>query len=120
MHVRDDGKLAVLGVLIETGNENPTFQTILNNMPYEEREKNENTGISINPESLLPHNTKDYYSVAGSLTTPPCSEGVEWYVLAEPIIISAEQLAQLKSFYSENARVPQDLNGRVVSTEAAH
>lgn len=120
VHVRDDGKLAVLGVLIETGKENPTFQTILNNMPYEEGKKNQNTGISINPKSLLPRNTRDYYAVAGSLTTPPCSEGVEWYVLAEPIVISEQQLEQLKSFYSENARMPQDLNGRVVSTEGRH
>ncbi len=117
VHVRDDGKLAVLGVLIEVGEENETFQTILDNMPHEEGERNEGTGLKIKPASLLPRKHKNqYYSLAGSLTTPPCSEGVEWYVFAEPISISNDQLDRLISFYSDNARHPQDLNGRVVST----
>ncbi len=116
VHVRDDGKLAVLGVLIEVGEENETFQSILDNMPHGESERNEGTGVQINPSSLLPRNRRDKYTLAGSLTTPPCSEGVEWYVLAEPISVSNAQLEQLISFYSNNARYPQDLNGRVVST----
>jgi len=116
VHVRDDGKLAVLGVLIEVGEENETFQTVLDNMPHEESERNEGTGIQINPSSLLPRNRKDKYALAGSLTTPPCSEGVEWFVLAEPVSISNGQLEQLVSFYSDNARHPQELNGRIVST----
>ena len=118
VHVRDDGKLAVLGVLIEIGEESETFQAILDNMPHEEGERNEGTGLEINPASLLPHNKHKnrYFSLAGSLTTPPCSEGVEWYVFEEPISISNDQLERLISFYSDNARHPQDLNGRVVST----
>lgn len=86
-------------------------------MPHEEGERNEGTCLKIKPASLLPRKHKNrHYSLAGSLTTPPCSEDVEWYVFAEPISISSDQLDRLISFYSDNARHPQDLNGRVVST----
>ncbi len=117
VHVRENGKIAVLGVLIREGTEHETFQTILDNVPLTPEEQNADTGIAINPKSLLPRNKRDYYSLAGSLTTPPCSEGVEWYVLAEPISVSTSQLDQLKSFYTDNARHAQDLNGRTVSTK---
>ena len=118
--VRENGKIAVLGVLIREGDENATIQTILENMPHTAEEDNADTGITIDPLSLLPQNRKDYYSLAGSLTTPPCSEGVDWYVLAEPITVSASQLDQLKVFYSGNARDIQDLNGRSVSRKNMH
>lgn len=120
VHVRENGKIAVLGVLIREGDENATLQTILDNMPHIPEEENADTGININPLSLLPQNRKDYYSLAGSLTTPPCSEGVNWYVLAEPITVSESQLDQLKAFYSDNARDVQDLNGRRVSSKKMH
>ena len=115
VHVRDDGKIAVLGVLIEIGQENEVFQTVLDNTPYTGKDSNQNPSASINPVLLLPRDKRHFYTLAGSLTTPPCSEGVNWYVLANPITISEAQLAQLKSFYSDNARLPQDLNNRVVA-----
>ena len=120
VHVRENGKIAVLGVLIREGAENATLQTILDNMPYAPEEENADTGIKIDPLSLLPQNRKDYYALAGSLTTPPCSEGVNWYVLTEPITVSESQLGQLKAFYSNNARDVQDLNGRSVSNKKMH
>ena len=117
VHIRADGRIAVLGVLIEEGEGNPTFQTILDNMPTTGGGQNDHSGIQVNPASLLPEVGKrwNYYTLAGSLTTPPCSEGVHWFVLSEPITISQAQLAQLKSFYTGNARHTQDLNGRSVS-----
>lgn len=120
VHVGQDGRLIVLGVAINVGEENPTMQTILNNMPATGGEQNPNTGgIQIDPAALLPsihHQSFDYLSLAGSLTTPPCSEGVQWYLMLDPISISAAQLEQLKGFYTGNAREPQNLNGRVVSS----
>ncbi len=86
-------------------------------MPHNHEEQNADTGIRINPRSLLPRDKKKYHSLAGSLTTPPCSEGVEWYVLAEPITMSVLQLDQLIGFYTENARHIQDLNGRSISSK---
>lgn len=116
VHVKENGKIAVLGVLIQEGNENNAdLQSILDNMPQTPEEQNVDSGVKISLRALLPKNKKDFYSLAGSLTTPPCSEGVDWYVLANPITISAAQLEQLKSFYADNARHVQDYNGRVVS-----
>lgn len=120
VHVKENGKIAVLGILMRIGEENVTLQSILDNMPSTSEEKNSDTGITIDPLSLMPYNTKDYYSYAGSLTTPPCSEGVDWYVFAEPITISEAQLAQLKGFYTNNARDVQDLKGRSVSINSSH
>ncbi|GKS68106.1 carbonic anhydrase [Nitrosomonas sp. PY1] len=118
VHVRDDGRIVVLAVAIAIGAENTTFQTILDNTPDEESGKNSDTKIQINPASLLPAsldtNSLNYYTFAGSLTTPPCSEGVQWYLLSEIITISSAQLEQLKGFYSNNARSAQDINGRIL------
>lgn len=120
VHVGQDGRLVVLGVAITIGEENATMQTILNNMPTTGGEQNLNTsGIQIDPTGLLPpinHQSFDYLSLAGSLTTPPCSEGVQWYLMLNPIAISAAQLDKLKGFYSNNAREPQQVNERTVSS----
>ncbi|MBL1265073.1 carbonic anhydrase [Methylomicrobium sp. RS1] len=115
VHIREDGRIAVLGVLLEEGAANETLQTILDNVKPTASEHNANTGIEINPKSLLPHDVSHFYTYAGSLTTPPCSEGVSWYVLAKPVAVSTAQLSQLESLYSDNARHAQALNGRVVT-----
>lgn len=121
VHISDDGRIIVLATAIDIGDENPIFQTILDNTPYEEKGQNSNTGIQINPALLLPAldpENLDFYTFSGSLTTPPCSEGVQWYLLPKIITISAAQLQQLKGFYTNNARQLQGLNGRtVLSTE---
>lgn len=121
VHINDDGRIIVLATAIDVGDENAIFQTVLDNTPHQEGEQNSNSGIQINPASLLPaldHENLDFYTLAGSLTTPPCSEGVQWYLLPKIITISATQLEQLKGFYTNNARSPQDLNGRsVLSTK---
>ena len=105
-----------MAVAIEEGEANETFQTILDNIPSTAGEMREDTGIRIDPETLLPpdYHKPDFYTLAGSLTTPPCSEGVQWYLLSEVITISTAQLEQLKSFHTNNARVAQDLNGRAI------
>lgn len=115
VHVREDGKIAVLGVLLEIGKDNPVFQTILDNMPHEGGELKQDSGIWLNIASLLPEKRDEYFTLAGSLTTPPCSEGVNWYILADATKISEVQLGQLKSFFSGNARLPQELNNRTVA-----
>lgn len=121
VHVNEDGRIVVLGVAIDIGNEHPVFQTILENVPHEEGQENATTGIQLNPTQLLPTldlDNLDYYTLAGSLTTPPCSEGVQWYLLPQTITISAAQLEQLKGLYTTNARAPQELNGRsLLSTQ---
>ena len=119
VHVGNDGRIIVVGAAIDIGAENPTFQIVLDNMPHEHASQKTDANITINPASLLPasldSNDLDFYSLVGSLTTPPCSEGVQWYLLSQVITISAAQLEQLKGFYSDNARSPQNVNGRVLS-----
>ncbi len=120
VHVGEDGKLIVLAVAVNVGEANATFQTILDNTPHSAGEQNSNSGIQIDPLSILPpinHQNLSFYALAGSLTTPPCSEGVQWYLLSEAITISSAQLDQLKGFYTNNARTPQGLNGRVISSK---
>lgn len=115
VHVRDDGRIAVMGVLLEEGAANPAFQSILDNVSATAATHKKDTGIVINPKSLLPKDISHFYTYAGSLTTPPCSEGVSWYVLAKPVTVSAGQISQLEALYADNARSPQDLHGRVVT-----
>jgi carbonic anhydrase len=67
----------------------------------------------INAADLLPA-AHDYFAFPGSLTTPPCSEGVRWFVLKAPVTLSAEQLATFAKIYPANARTVQPLNRRVV------
>lgn len=114
VHVKSDGRLVVLAVAINLGDQNPVFQTILDNMPPDSGGKNQNSGLQFDPAALLPKLDQpiQYFTLAGSLTTPPCSEGVQWYILPKLITISDAQLTQLKSFYANNNRLPQNLNGR--------
>lgn len=118
VHINQDGRIAVLAVTINTGKENTAFQTILDNMPYGSGEENAATGAKLRLEKLLPPNINTrnlkYFTLAGSLTTPPCSEGVQWYILPKSITISEAQLEQLKTFYSDNARSTQNLNERSI------
>jgi len=118
VHINKDGRIAVLGVVINVGKENAAFQTILDNMPHHEGEANSPSRVRFNPAKLLPSGVNaanlKYLTLAGSLTTPPCSEGVQWYILTKSITISADQLEQMKAFYSNNARSAQNLNERAI------
>ena len=69
--------------------------------------------LTLDLAAMLPAD-KGYYSFEGSLTTPPCSEGVNWMVLKTPIQLGAEQIKAFRRIYSANARPIQPLNGRVI------
>ena len=77
-----------------------------------EGEESEAPG-QINPDDLLPAGNRAY-EFEGSLTTPPCTEGIEWIVYSQPITMSADQLAALRAVYSGNSRPIQPGNGRPV------
>ncbi|MEN9865175.1 MAG: hypothetical protein RL748_765 [Pseudomonadota bacterium] len=112
VHKDADGKLAVVAVLIERGKPQSLIQTIWNNLPLE---KNDvvNPPIVIDMNDLLPVR-RDYFTYMGSLTTPPCSEGVLWMVMKEPIQASPAQLALFSRLYPMNARPVQSSSGRVI------
>ncbi|SMF95560.1 carbonic anhydrase [Methylomagnum ishizawai] len=103
VHIRQDGKMAVVGVFLDEGAENRTIGKILKSMPATSGSA---SGPALNPMALLPAavDRQSFYTYGGSLTTPPCTEGVNWYVLATPITLSTAQLDQLKAIYDGNAR----------------
>jgi carbonic anhydrase len=115
MHQASDGKVAGVTVLLRAGSANATIQKIWDHMPKTEgkEEAEEIAGVQVNPAALLPHDTA-YYMYTGSLTAPPCSEGVTWFVLKNPVEISAEEIDAFAKLYPHDVRPLQPLNGRVV------
>lgn len=112
VHKSEDGKLAVVGVFMKEGNSNDFLETVWTHMPTQEGEKVV-PGVIMNA-SVLPPDDKSYYNYIGSLTTPPCSEGVSWNVMKTPLEVSPEQIAKFTSIYSGNSRPIQPLNRRIV------
>ncbi len=113
VHKADDGQLAVVAVLMERGAENPFIQTLWNNMPLEKNAPVEPPDLDINPLSFLPA-SRNYYTYMGSLTTPPCTEGVLWLVMKQPVQVSPEQIAIFSRLYKNNARPVQPASGRLI------
>lgn len=112
VHKADDGKLAVVAVLLERGAENPFIQTLWNNLPLE-RNQEVQVAASIDLGALLPA-SRNYYTYMGSLTTPPCTEGVLWLVMKQPVAVSPEQIAIFSRLYPRNARPIQPAAGRLI------
>ena len=113
VHKSKDGKLAVVAVFIETGSENQELKAAWEQMPMQVGEHKKISNSPISAAKLLPKN-KQYAQFKGSLTTPPCSEGVNWVVLKSPIHVSKQQLAKFQKVVGENARPVQPLNDRFV------
>lgn len=113
VHTDDEGNIAVIGVLYNLGEENPVLQRIWDAMPKKVGEKRILV-TKVNPYYLLPQN-KDYYRYDGSLTTPPCTEGVRWFVMKEPVTLSAKQLGLFMEVMGvPNNRPVQPINARKV------
>lgn len=113
VHRGDDGKLAVVAVPLEKGKENPAIQTVWNHLPLEKGQTTAPPAAEIDPTRLLPVQ-RDYYTFMGSLTTPPCTEGVLWLVLKTPVELSPEQAGIFARLYRHNARPIQPDNGRLI------
>lgn len=105
------GELAVVGALVRRGSENAAFAPVWENMPAAAGEPRRVNGVSVNAEDMLP-SERLFYRYDGSLTTPPCSEGVKWFVLTTPIEMSAAQIEMFRSVINGNNRPVQPLNGR--------
>ncbi|WP_153130057.1 carbonic anhydrase [Dechloromonas hortensis] len=113
VHKSDEGQLAVVAVLLERGNENPFIQTLWNNLPLEKNLEVSPPGPIIDPMTLLPA-SRNYYTYMGSLTTPPCSEGVLWLVMKQPVQVSPDQINIFSRLYKNNARPIQPVAGRLI------
>jgi carbonic anhydrase len=112
VHRREAGGLAVIGVMMNVGDANPAFNRIVSTMPSREGPAVK-ADASIDPSKLLPAE-RAYYQYAGSLTTPPCSEVVNWLLLREPISVAAVDVDAFAKLYPMNARPAQKPNRRFV------
>ena len=112
VHQAADGQLGVVGVMMTVGKANPVIGSIWSNMPKTAGEQN-TVKDTVNVADLLPAN-HSYFNYSGSLTTPPCSEGVNWMVMQTPIDVSAEQVAGFTSIFAKSVRPVQPVNGRII------
>jgi carbonic anhydrase len=110
VHRAADGQLAVLGVFIRPGGYNAALAPVWRTMPHEAGATRQ-TAIPVQPSSLLPE-SRGYFRYQGSLTTPPCSEGVLWTVFNTPIEASRDQIMEFAKLFANNARPAQKKNRR--------
>jgi carbonic anhydrase len=112
VHKDAEGKLAVVAVLLERGSAHPLVQSVWNNLPLEKGEE-QAASVPMDLNNLLPAE-RQYYTYMGSLTTPPCSEGVLWMVMKKPVNIAPEQIGIFARMYPMNARPVQSAAGRMI------
>ena len=136
VHQCESGRLAVVGVLMHylSGTPNKTLNQVLTYAPFDEDlgeyvlDTNHVDGAYVNAKHLLPKGSRRYYTYEGSLTTPPCSEIVDWYVMQKSVGISKEQMETFKKIltdtspdhYPFNNRPLQNLNDRTIERRTRH
>jgi carbonic anhydrase len=113
VHKNAEGELAVLAVMLREGNENPGIKTLWTHAPKAEGPEVVPDGVMFNPVNLLPREM-DFFHYDGSLTTPPCTEKVKFYILKTQVNVSKEQMAEFP--FKMNARPIQPTNGRPIYT----
>ncbi len=109
IHRDISGETAIVAVMFEPGETNPALNKIWKKMP--ERAGGRAHFLTLDIEPLLPRD-RSYYAFTGSLTEPPCTEGVRWFVLKTPVPIGKEQLDKFREIFQGNARPIQPANGR--------
>jgi carbonic anhydrase len=118
VHKDAAGKVAMVAVLFDVGPKNNALAPLFDGLPQKPgTEVVLADAEKIHLDEVLPQR-RGYFEYAGSLTTPPCSEGVRWLVLKDPVALSAEQLAAFRALYPDNARPLQPAGGRVIRQSA--
>lgn len=113
VHKNASGNLAVVGVLLKRGAQNPILQKILNNASDQLNKVNTVKNVSVNAADLLP-NDHQVFHYSGSLTTPPCSENVNWFVMKTAIEVSDSQVDRFVKLIGKNARPLQGMHWRTM------
>jgi carbonic anhydrase len=113
VHKNEAGQLAVVAVLMDVGTNNPFLQKVWTRMPLDTHDRVPLPDELLDMNELLPADQR-YYQFMGSLTTPPCTEGVLWIVLKQPVTLGADQLRLFTRLFPMNARPVQAVNGRLV------
>ena len=112
LHKDPEGRLAMLAVLLERGKGNNMIQTVWNNLPLEKLDV-VSPNVVLDVAEMLPQR-RDYFTFMGSMTTPPCNEGVLWLVMKQPMQASPAQMALFSRMYPLNARPVQASSGRMI------
>ncbi len=112
-HESEEGHLAVIGLFIESGEENQVLAEMWDEIPTNGKEAAKILKNPVDLQLLLPEQ-KSVYQYVGSLTSPPCTEGVTWFILEQPIEMSDDQINRFSSIFLQNNRPIQELNGRDV------
>jgi len=113
VHADHEGNVAVVAVLLQKGEDNLLVHELWTDLPKEKEREEDLEGVQIDVAGLLPVD-RGYYTYQGSLTTPPCSEDVTWFVLKHPMTVSAAEIQQFSKLYRHDARPTQPSYGRVV------
>jgi carbonic anhydrase len=113
VHADEAGKLVVVAILLKKGEDNPLVHELWKDLPKEKEKEESLNDVQIDAKRLLPTD-RSYYTFSGSLTTPPCSEDVTWFVLKHPVSVSAAEIRQFAKLYRNDARPTQPLYDRVV------
>ncbi len=113
VHKDTDGKIAVIGVMIQEGEDNKTLADLWFQLPQEETEKDISLTKPVDLQELLPKEQTAFH-YEGSLTTPPCTEQVNWTVLEVPIEMSKEQIEKFRKLFPDDHRPVQSLNDRII------
>ncbi len=113
VHASDAGDLAVVAVLINEGQASDFVQKVVDHMPSSKSEAKTIEGVTVNGLNFIP-SQDGHLGFKGSLTTPPCTEGVQWLMMKAQTTASKAQIDALNSVMQENNRPVQSLNGRVV------
>jgi carbonic anhydrase len=114
VHAAPDGSLAVVAVLLDAkGSANPLISRLWQHMPVKEGPEQAHNDVEVDLTGLLPTD-HGYYTFAGSLTTPPCTENVTWFVMKAPEPISQAQSDAFGRIYPRDARPIQPLFGRQI------
>ncbi len=115
VHKSKDGGFAVVGVLIEKGEkENRAYSDMWGNLPKKAGQE-KHVGKKVNVGDLLPAG-KAFYNYSGSFTTPPCTEGVKWFVMKEKVYLSGDQIKAFGKIMHGDNRPTQPLNGRTITS----
>jgi carbonic anhydrase len=113
VHVASDGSTAVVAVLLGPGGDNQLIDELWGDLPKEKNKEELLDSVQIDVANLLPAD-RGYYTFAGSLTTPPCTENVTWYVLKHPVALSAADIREYSKLYRDDARPTQPSYDRAV------
>ena len=113
VHADEEGDLAVVAILLQQGKDNALVHELWKDLPKEKEKEESVANVRVSACGLLPVD-RSYYTFSGSLTTPPCSENVTWFVLKHPVTVSSAEIEQFSRLYRHDARPTQPLYDRVV------